>query len=178
MKSKILKTLSIIMGMVMSISFVSCSDDDDDNSNDSSSTKKTTSVLASYSVDLSDDIFELWDIEVTYTGPGGLTITDTFTNNFVLQLTLNASDAAIPTTYSLKVVGKPKAETPTIEDDRSYTLSHGYSKVVDTYNSSGSRNDGISKNNASSMSAKGSSIASLVTSDYQIINTSCTITVD
>lgn len=121
MKKMILKVMALIVSVAMSASFTSCGDDNDDNEPDQPQ-KKIATVVVDYSVALSQDYFDLWDIEVTYTGAGGQPVTEKIDMDWHMQLNLKTFDE-IPTTYALTAVAKPKATAPTLVADHVYDIT-------------------------------------------------------
>lgn len=116
MKKMLFKAIALLLGLAMGLSFAACGDDEPQ------APKKTDTVVVNYYMSLSDDYYDLWDIEVSYTGAGGQMTTEAADMDWSLELKLNAADE-IPTKYAFKVVAKPKAKAPTPDPDKLYTLT-------------------------------------------------------
>lgn len=108
----------------MCVSLSSCGDDDDDDDSPIVDTTTIVSVVANYSVTLSDDYFNLWDVQVTYTTASG-TQTETITSAWSKTETFTDANA-LPSQVAFSVVGKPKSPVPTLDNDKIYSLAAAY----------------------------------------------------
>jgi hypothetical protein len=117
--NKFLSILAIMIGMVMSVSLVSCGDDDDP---DDGGPTITYNGGVMYKVVLSDDYYTYFDIKAVCTDyKTGTDETLTFTKNDSLLLVDDYSK--IVKTYNFKVVATPKATAPAIDADKNYTFN-------------------------------------------------------
>ena len=80
MKSTFFKTLAIIIGMMMSISLVSCGDDDDNN--EPENTKAVAYYDVKYVTDLNDDWFKFFDVTISYVNGAGEEKTEAIVQDF------------------------------------------------------------------------------------------------
>jgi hypothetical protein len=115
---KFFKTIAIMMGMLMSISLVSCGDDDDEPDNDK--TTKTEYTQVYYKLNIGSAWYDLFDVELTFTGIDGQVYSGTAYRNSEYNERIASSLA--PSSLSIKVVAKPRSEAPTITDDVVYDL--------------------------------------------------------
>ncbi len=170
------KMFALIMGMVMSLSLASCGDDNDEPNTPEKTAKK---VMIEYSVALSPDYYDLWDIQVSHISVGGKEETETITEDWSFSYSLNTGDY-VPTHYSLKVVGKPKAVTPTLDPEKIYKLVSECFVQVQQLDANGNvvSSNGMLNPNTHTNSVKGEKLTSVITKDYKICNYSYDITVE
>ena len=173
MKPIFYNAMAVMLAMTMSFSTVSCGDDDDNNE-PTTPQNKVEKVVADYSISLSDDYYDLWDIEVNYTGAGGSIITEKIDNDWSLQLNLLAADE-IPTDYAFSVTAKPKVPAVTLDPDKIYTLASEHQLLVSTYSSDGTllSTAGMLAPNKADRSTKGVNLTEAVTKSREICNNSC-----
>lgn len=125
MKSMLFKTLTIIMGMVMSFSLVSCGDDDKD---EPEPTKTIVSATANYLALVGTGYQAIYDVTVTYTDANGVENTAQIGKGFEKEVTIPADK--LPSDIVLKVEGKVKSTLPEIPDDKIYTHDEFGSLIV------------------------------------------------
>lgn len=122
MKKNFFKFMAACLMGASVIALPACGDDDDNGKDEPVVPQnKIATVVVDYSVSLSEDYYDLWDIEVTYTDAGGQK-TERIEMDWNYQMKLNALDQ-IPETYGLTVTAKPKAALPSLIADQVYTLS-------------------------------------------------------
>lgn len=164
------KAMIALMMLAASISFTSC-DDDDSNGPDvpKPSDKKITKVVVDYSVSLSDDYFELWDFEVTYTTPSGRQQTEKIDSDWSMRYNLSTVDE-LPTNYALKVVGKPKSPVSTPTPDRVYQMQSEYQLIINGYTAEGKREltDGMLVPHSNKIATDGNHLVDKVAKDKTI----------
>jgi hypothetical protein len=153
MKKMLYKAMALMLSMAMCVSLSSCGDDDDDDDSPIVDTTTIVSVVANYSVTLSDDYFNLWDVQVTYSTASG-TQTETITSAWSKTETFTDANA-LPSQVAFSVVGKPKATIPTLEDDKVYSLAAAYAASVSGVQLSGQTVILDKASNSSTLSAKG-----------------------
>jgi hypothetical protein len=159
---KTLKMLAIMLGMMMSMSLVSCGDDD--GPDDPTLTK--TYVGARYVVSLSENWYKYFDIEVTYTDILGNTETKTVDSNMEYFEIVETEKAA--TAFSFKVVAKLKANLSDLDDDTIYQFTNASSMAVYNYKGSTSITPTTAYSGGGSKttkSYKGSQIRTFTTKD-------------
>lgn len=151
----------------------------DDNNEPVIPDDKTVSVNADYSVSLSNDYFDLWDIEITYTDAGGNLKSEVIESDWMLNLKLLAIDK-IPTHYELKVIGKPKVTLPTIDPDRIYNLGYECQITVAGYKADGSLSfaEGMGIPDQSSLSTDGKHLENIISKERIIFSRSVSISLD
>lgn len=117
MKTKIFKSICFFTALSMCVSLSSCSDDDnDDNGQDGKD--DITSVFIDYTVNLGNDFYDFYDIDVSYVILGGEVRTERISTDWSFTSDLNG---VIPFgLYSLKVTAKPKASHPEIDPSKVY----------------------------------------------------------
>lgn len=122
MKKMFLKAMSVMAGLVMSMSLVACGDDD--NSKDEptpADQDKVETVEVSYTVELGKAYWDYFDIKLEYTTSAGTvetkTLTQAWSDSFEVSLTNAAS------TYTCKVTATPKANHPEVVSGVEYDLS-------------------------------------------------------
>lgn len=176
MKKMILKAMAIFMGLAMSMAFSACGDDNDE---PAVPQKKTTDVVVNYSLSLSEDYYDLWDIEVTYTGAGGRPVTEKITMDWNLELDLKTADE-IPTRYSLSAVARPKATAPALVADKVYDLTAEYQLTIATFTADGKPGNsaGMLVPVKKSLSTDGAHLTKAVTESRNICDVTYDITID
>jgi hypothetical protein len=159
---KTLKMLAIMVGMMMSMSLVSCGDDD--GPDDPTPTK--TYVGARYVVSLSENWYKYFDIEVSYTDILGNNVTKVVDSNMEYFETVETEKAA--TSLSFTVVGKLKADLSDLDDDTVYQFTNASSMGVYNYQGSTTSTPTTAYSGGGSMttkSYKGSQIRTFTTKD-------------
>jgi hypothetical protein len=120
--NKFFSILAIMIGMVMSVSLVSCGDDDDDDNNHTTDPVITYNGGVMYKVVLSDDYYKYFDISAVCTDfKTGKDETLTFTKNDSILLVDKYTD--IVKSYNFKVIATPKATAPAVEAGKTYTFN-------------------------------------------------------
>lgn len=104
MKSTLFRTLIIMLGMVMSLSLVSCGDDDDNN--EPENPKTVAYYDANYGIDLKDAWFEFFDVTVSYVNEAGEVKTETIGSNKVLSARIAANKAPDAISFKIHVTRK------------------------------------------------------------------------
>lgn len=156
--TKAFRIVAIMLGMVMSMGFVSCGDDDDEPSNP---TTTENDVTVSYNVTLSQAYYDYFNITVTYTDINGNEKTETITGDWKYPAqTIKESKAA--KAYSLSVVAKPKSSNPEIVEGQAYKISHSCSVYVYVTNSDG----GVIKTNSDPTGSSTMSVGNNNAIDY------------
>lgn len=79
-----------------------------------------SSVQVSYSVSLSDTWYKFFNVELSYTASPGETKVDTLEMDKNLNVTYKSFES--PSKVSLKIVAKPKANHPDIDDGVTYPI--------------------------------------------------------
>ena len=97
------------------ISFTSCSDDEDAPIEEV--TNELTNVKVEYSINLSENWFKYFDIEVSYNS-GVEEKTMTLTEGWVYSMTIPYTGEEV--NYYCNVTAKPKAEVPAFDTDTAY----------------------------------------------------------
>lgn len=135
MKLMIEKTIMLCMILCMAISFSGCGSDSDE-PEVPKDPNKITKVTIDYAVELSQDYYDLWDIEVAYIGAGGKKVTETIDMDWHMRMTLSTSDE-IPAEYMLSVVANPKTTVPTVDPEKVYTLESSCMVSINGYSADG-----------------------------------------
>lgn len=125
MKSTLFKTLAIIMGMMMSLSLVSCGDDNDD---EPKNPKTVVSATANYLALVGTGYQAIYDVTVTYTDANGVEKSVQMEKSFEQEVTIPGDK--LPSDIVLKVEGKIKSTLPEMPDDQIYTLDQFGSLIV------------------------------------------------
>lgn len=111
------------------VAFVSCSSDDEEES-----TTSVKIVEITHSVNLSDDFYKFFDIEVQFTSSSNNVTTKMATKNDVVKLEFSPSSA--PKEVLLNVTARPKNPMPDIDNSAKYTFEKNINLVVVGYTSS------------------------------------------
>lgn len=170
--------MAVFMSLAMSVSLASCGDDDDDDGPEVPQ-KKISKVVVDYSVALSEDYYDLWDIEVSYTGAGGQAVTEKIVMDWNMQLNLNTADE-IPTSYALSVTGKPKNPAPALDPDRVYKIESECLLSIGGFSSDGKQllAAGMLLPQQHKISTDGNHLVKAVTETRPICNASYNITLE
>lgn len=132
MRSNLFKSLAIIMGMMMSLSLVSCGDDDDnDEPGDSGNQKEVSYYDVAYMTNLHDDWFDFFDVSITYVGTAGTEVTEPIESNKSFSAKIDAKVA--PSSVCFKIHVTPKATYPTVDPDKAYHFTGEAQILVSTY---------------------------------------------
>ena len=130
MKSNLFRTLTIILGMVMSFSLVSCGDDDDNN--EPEDPKAVAYYDAKYATDLEDDWFKFFDVTITYVNGAGKEVTEAIDiNKDMPSVKIEAS--MVPNTINFKIHVTRKAALPTVDPNQPYHFNGTATFFVQTY---------------------------------------------
>lgn len=129
MKSIFFKTLAIIMGMMMSISLVSCGDDDDNNEPEDLKTVAYYDVK--YVTDLNDDWFKFFDVTITYVNGAGEEKTEAIVENTDMSDKIQANVA--PNTINFKIHVTRKATIPEVDPNLPYHFTGKAQLFVQAY---------------------------------------------
>lgn len=176
MRKMLFRAMALFMAATMSISLAGCGDDKDDPVDPA---KKTETVVVDYSMSLSPDYYELWDIEVSYTNPGGTTTTVTTPIDWKYELNLQTADE-IPSKYAFTVTAKPKATAPALEADKIYTLSSECFVKITCLSSEGTvlKTGGMVVPKTETKSTSGSHLEEAVKADRKIFSGEFTVAID
>lgn len=110
MKSTLFKAMTIIMGMVMSLSLASCGDDNDDNEPDDP--KAVAYYEVTYATDLNEAWFKFFDVSIIYVNGAGVETTQPIKENTDLTDKIEAANA--PKTVGFKIHVTRKATVPEV----------------------------------------------------------------
>lgn len=168
------KTMTLMLGMAMSLCFTACGDDDDDDDEfiivpDTTVTK----VEAYYGVSVNDVYSSLWDIEASYTTPSG-TKTEAITDTWV-HLETFTDMASLPDTMHFVVLGKPKQTPPTLDSATVYKLTEAHLLGLKKYNKDGKLLGGVGVfeiPEGSTRSFLGAKLKDAILKDRSIVKTS------
>lgn len=127
-------TVLFAVAFVGSFFIASCSSSSDD---DEPVTNKVTKIKAEYSISLDEDWYKFFDIEVTYTSATGSTTTETLTQDWIYSTDMPVE--AAPSEYTCKVVAKPKANAPAIEEGKTYKMGVSCTAKVAGYYGNGTQ---------------------------------------
>lgn len=176
MKNMLFKAMAVLVGLAMSVSMVSCGDDDNDEP--PVPENAVAQVEVRYDVSLGEDYYDLWDIEVTYTTPGGREATEEIEQDWSLTLRMNTADE-IPSTYSISVVARPKNPLPALDADKVYTLSRDcYMKVTAKTDDGRKLLDITPVSAASSLNVKGDKADAIIKAERTVFSGSYTLPAD
>lgn len=117
MKSTLFKALTIMIGMVMSISLVSCGDDDDNN--EPEDPKAVAYYDVKYATALDEDWFKFFDVTITYVNGAGKEVTEAIDINKDMPST-KIEAAMAPNSINFKIHVTRKSTTPTVDSDELY----------------------------------------------------------
>ncbi len=104
--------------LTMSSLLTACGGDGDSESEKPS--QSVSSVQVSYSVSLSDTWYKYFNVELSYTASPSETMVDTLDMDKNLNVTYKFSES--PSKVSLKIVAKPKANHPDVDDGVTYPI--------------------------------------------------------
>lgn len=173
MKKMLMKAMAVLTVLAISVSLTACGDD---NKNDEPTVPESgiTRVVVDYKVELSEDYFNLWDIEIAYTNAGGQTVTEKIDQDWNLEMDLLAQDE-IPSEYKLTVTGKPKTPVPELDAEKLYHLNSLVGAVVSGYDNNGNRIAVDGNPIQIDLATKGVHLTELVTKDRKIASKTATI---
>lgn len=127
MMKEIRKIMWLLVAVALPLVLMSCGDDKDDDKPDEPA--KYSEVVATYSVDLSGDYYDLWDIQVTYTNANGgqevVSIDKDWDMAFRFTPRMN-----VPEKFVFNVVGVPKNPAVKVDPDKIYELSKNLQFIV------------------------------------------------
>lgn len=109
-----LKTIAVMIGMLMSVSLVSCGDDDDE-------PDTSDYVQVYYRMEMGQGWYDLFDIDLTFNDVNGQEYTGTAYRNSDYNDKVKLSLA--PSKFVFKVVAKPRSEAPAIVAGEKYDFS-------------------------------------------------------
>lgn len=138
MKSTIFKTLSIMMGMVMSFSLVSCGDDDDNN--EPEDPKAVAYYDVKYVTDLAEDWFKFFDVTITYVNGAGKEVTEAIDINKDMPST-KIEAAMAPNTINFKIHVVRKATIPEVDPNIPYHFAGRAQLFVQAYLKDGTKGE-------------------------------------
>jgi len=120
------KLISLLLVLLPALTLTACGDDNDEPEVPTSKYKK---ILIEYSASVGEGYSMFWDVELTYTTPGGENKTIDLDMDWVETYYLNPGDE-IPTNYVLNIVAKPNPNAPTPVDDEKYAIDKAYRFVA------------------------------------------------
>lgn len=126
MKSTLFKTLAIIMGMMMSVSLVSCGDDEDNN--EPADPKEIVSYEVTYLADVTKDYLDYFDLTLTYLDASGATKTEVLTGK--KSFTVDVPANVMPSKVTFTVHAKRKTTLPAIDNDKIYEFGSNCQLLV------------------------------------------------
>lgn len=173
---KLFKHLSVFMTLLllsMSSVLASCGDDDEGPGSGEQS-QTVSSVKVSYSVSLSDNWYKYFNIELSFTNSTGKTTVETLDMDKNMEVTYKFSES--PDKIGLKVVAKPKANRPDVEDGVTYQLNKDICLTVLGVASNGSGYAFMfSEPKSSSMSSGGDAFRNFLDKEHVLYDQSYTI---
>lgn len=121
MKQSLSKTFLAALTLASAASLISCGGND---KKDEPVVPAPTysEIVVTYSLSLSEAYYDFWDIQVTYTGMGGITHTEEVTLDWEMSYHYSPDDE-IAQEFVFDVKGLPKAEVPEVDPDEVYALS-------------------------------------------------------
>lgn len=154
------------------ISFASCSDDNEEEpiQVDKNPLEK---VVINYSLDLDDDWYKFFDVEVRY-AIGGDEETITITEDWKLEKTISYSEDL--KAYTCYVTAKPKAELPAIEEGVTYHLGHKNFTTITVIRKDGSKELVTSYGSPSTLAITAEGMKKQVTREHKLMSFSYTYT--
>ena len=151
----------------------SCGDDDEGPGSGEQS-QTVSSVKVSYSVSLSDNWYKYFNIELSFTNSTGKTTVETLDMDKNMEVTYKFSES--PDKIGLKVVAKPKANHPDVEDGVTYQLNKDICLTVLGVASNGSGYAFMfSEPKSSSMSSGGDAFRNSLDKEHVLYDQSYTI---
>ncbi len=123
MKQMLLKAMSVLVGLAMSVAFVGCGDDDNkDEPKPGGETQDVVETVAvDYSVSLGKAYWDYFDISVEYTTPAGEVVVKTITQAWEEKYEVRL--AQVVEKYVMKVTATPKADHPEVTDGMYYDMA-------------------------------------------------------
>lgn len=128
MKKKFILSTSLFLIGIVGFLFLSACSSSDDEKNDGSN--KRDKIRVEYSIDLDDNWYKFFDIEMTYKAGLGEK-TEKLTEDWVFKYELPYESC--PETFVCKVIAKPKSSAPAIEDGKTYSLGCSCNASVAAY---------------------------------------------
>jgi hypothetical protein len=163
--------LMAIIAILLPVTLTSCQDDDDPAVDDR---QAAVNIKVTYSIDLAGSWYEFYNVEMTYTSPGGNPKTETAATDQVESMTLPMIEA--PDSVALTVIAKPKADHPEVIDGKVYSLDHSANLRVVILTESGK--DSIvlfSQPNDAKLSSGGDAFRNALQKERRLYNRSYTI---
>jgi hypothetical protein len=148
MKTKLIGTIAIILGMIMTMPLTSCGEDNDEPDTPTAETNTYTRVH--YVIRMAQTWYDYYDVEVTYTDVEGVSHTETINQDSQYDETVPTSKAGKK--FDIDIVAKPKAEIPSINDTVTYSISKNCTMSVYRYADSSKTDPTVLYNNTSSNS--------------------------
>lgn len=133
-KASIKRIWQILMTVTVCCMVTACGGDDDKKDEPGTPdipNKDLNYAKVNYSIELPQDVVDLWDVEIRYTDVNGETSVahinaGTSWSMSVVWDTKSTPLESIPEKVSMSVVGKPKATPVTLDPDKKYTLGKDY----------------------------------------------------
>lgn len=135
----LLKSAILCMAMMMcGLSLTACGDDDEETLEEQvPATSERETFNATYTVSLSENWYQYFDIEVNYTVEGAVESETIAEMDWTKDISIPAS--AAPDQFVFSVTAKPKADAPELDPTvEEYEFSHSYSLEVSALNTDGS----------------------------------------
>lgn len=150
--------------------FTACGDDNDnDEPTPPTPESKYSEVTVKYSLGLSGDYYNLWDIQVTYTTYGGEIKTETVDRDWVMEYTYTPG-VEMPGEFVFNVVGVAKNPLPEPVADKTYHFAKStqFSAIGKTVSGETTLLGGSKSANTSSFDARGDKLEDRLTKGIKI----------
>ncbi len=119
MKKSVLNTAFLLFAIIGSICLSACSSSSDDEGTKEEINKRDK-IKVEYSINLDDNWYQFFDIEVTYNAGLGEK-TEKLTQDWIFTYELPYE--VKPALFTCKVVAKPKSKAPAVEEGKTYSLA-------------------------------------------------------
>lgn len=172
MKNFFKATVLCLAMLASCVSFTSCSDDSNEEPIQVD-TNPLVEVDINYSIDLDDDWFKFFDVEVRY-AIGGDEETITITEDWKLEKTISYSEDL--KAFTCYVTAKPKAELPAIEEGATYHLGYNSSVVVNGINKDGSTGFNGNSSKSQSLAIPAEGMEKQLSGEHKLLSFSYTYT--
>jgi hypothetical protein len=160
------KILTAMICTLLLLPITACSEDNEEELEDPA-VKEFVRVY--YRVQLAQAWYDLYDIEIEYTDATGAQNSKTITKDALYDQTVDSSLAADQ--FSFKVVAKPKATTPEIEDNVAYTLDYNCEMYIYKYEDGATDVTPIYRNaKSNTMNSGGSALRAQLTKERSLFN--------
>ncbi len=179
MKKNFFRALVMFMTIGSTLLFTACGDDNNDEPTPPTPPTpdyKYSEVTVNYSLDLSEDYYNLWDIQVTYTTYGGEIKTEIVDRDWVMEYTYNQGDD-MPGEFVFNVVGVAKNPLPEPVKDKIYHFARStqFSAIGKTVAGGTTLLGGTNSAISSSFEARGDKLSDRLTKGIKITEGKYTI---